>query len=443
MRVVLISDSDNLGTFLSSKEGVEIIAQYRNLYSIRDELYKKMTVGNRLLYICTASNTWFTRDLNTIAELLRNYSQLFKFNEIIFYIEKSVTTNGYAEYIERVFQEFPEQKYTVPISTLKIAFPDVYQVLLGKTDAVLNSQSRERIYVKPKGSSVSAIYSEGRKTTLEPFDYSSVEEYDKLKRESRKHDSRKIIQDLDQDEINIDANFDNPYLGSYAFQPNLGEKNIVIVTGGKASGATTYNNALAISTAKAHKNTMIINMTDDGMYAQYIMELGAPFGLDCYEYSIKNMLLKKEFEFANHLCTLTMHEVSANLRVDALRYFLKNSYKVNSDYIFIEVPLDLVNEVCRLVRHRLLEVFYVCESVAWELEKALPSISALAEKYPLLLWMNNQTRVRYKEDWLEMGEVIEMLPNNVEVVDSITFEDYNIDDSLFVNLLGGEMYDSL
>lgn len=440
MKVVLVSESEGLGNYLATKAGIEIIGQYKDLYSIKDELYKQMTVGDRLLYICTSKNNCFTKDLNTIADLLRNYGELFKFEEIIFYIEKNPSNSGYPEFIERVFQEFPEQKYTVPISSLKIAFPDAYQVLLGKTDAILNTQARERIYVKPKGSTVSSIYNESGKTTLEPFDYETIETYDKLKRESVRTDSGRIIQDLDQDEIQIGATYDNPYLGSYEFQPNLGERNIIVVTGGKASGSTTYSNALAISTSKANKNTMIINMTDDEMYAQYIMELGAPFGLDCYEYSIKNMLLKKEFEFVNNLCTLTMHEVSDNLRVDALRYFLRNSYKINSDFIFIEVPLNLVEEVCRLIRHRLHTLFYVCESVSWELEKALPMVSTLADKYPLLLWMNNQTRVRYKEDWMEMGEVMEMTPSNVEIVDSVSIEDYNIDSSLYADLLGGGDY---
>lgn len=440
MKVVLVSESDGLGNYLATKAGIEIIAHYTNLYSIKDELYKKMTVADRLLYICTNKNQTFTKDLNTITELLRNYSELFRFDEIIFYIEKSPNNSGYPQFVERVFQEFPNQKYTVPVSTLKIAFPDAYQVLLGKTDAVLNTESRERIFIKPKGSTVSSIYNESGKTTLEPFDYSVVEEYDKLKRESVRNDSGRIIQDLDQDEIQLSPSQDKPYLGSYEFQPNLGEKNIILVTGGKACGATTYNNALAISTSKANKNTMIVNMTDDGMYAQYLVDLGAPFGLDCYEYSIKNMILKKEFEFRNHLCTLTMHEVSDNLRIDALRYFLKNSYRINSDYIFIEVPLSLVEEVARLVRHRLCQIFYVCESVAWEIEKALPNITTLADTYPLLLWLNNQTRVRYKDDWLEMGEVMEMTPNNIEIIDSITFEDYNIDDGLYVDLLGGDDY---
>lgn len=440
MKVVLINNSTGLGNYLATKAGIEITGQYTNLHSIKEELYKKMTVADRLLYLCTADTENFTRDLNTIGELLRNYSQLFRFEEIIFYIEKCNATAGYADFVDRVLTEFPDQKYTVPISPLKISFPDAYQVLLGKTDAVLNTEARERIYVKPKGSTVNAIYSrDSRKTTLEPFSYEAIVDYDRLKGDAVKNDSGRLIQDLDGNEIQMNNRFDKPYLGSYEFKPNLGDKNIIIVTGTKASGATTYNNALAISASRGNKNTMIINMTDDAMYANYIMELGAPYGVGCYEYSIKNMLLKKEFEFLDHLCALTMHEVEENLRVDALRYFIKHSYKIDSNYIVIEVPVTLVKEVSRLLRHRLHTIFYVCESVTWELEKAMDMLKTLASSYQTKLWINNETRVRYEEDWLSVGQVMEIIPNDVEIVESMIVESYNIDDRLFAELVGDDI----
>lgn len=441
MKVVLVNGSKGLSGFLASKAGVDIIDQYSNLYTVKEELYNKMIVADRLLYICKKDTQNFTRDLNTIGELLRNYSQLFKFEEIIFYIEKVSTTDGYPEYINRVFAEFPNQKYTVPINTARIAFTDAYEVLLGKTDAVLNTEARERIFIKPKGSEVNTIYNkDSKKTTLEPFSYDAVTEYDELKGQAVKHDSNRIIQDLDDNEIRMKSGYMDPFLGEYQVLPNMGEKNIILVTGGKASGATTYNNVLAVSTSRANKNTMIINMSDDAMYATYIVDLGGPFGINCYEYSIKNMILKKEFEFTNHLCALTMHEVSKDLRVDALRYFIKNSYKINSDYIFIEVPKELVKEVARLLRHRLNSIFYISESVAWEVENSLELIKDLASKFTTKLWINNETRVRYADDWMNMAQISEIVPSDVEIIDSIEFTDYNINDDLYTTLIGDDNY---
>lgn len=441
MKVVLINRSKGLSTFLASKAGIEIIEQYSNLYTIKEELYSKMIVADRLLYICNRDTQNFTRDLNTIGELLRNYAQMFRFEEIIFYIEKSNTTEGYPEYINKIFMEFPEQKYTVPINNTRIAFTDAYEVLLGKTDAVLNTEARERIYIKPRGSEVNVIYNkDSKKTSLEPFSYDSVTEYDELKEQSARHDSQRIIQDLDSNEIIMKPEFDNPFLGEYQTLPNMGEKNIVLVTGGKASGATTYNNVLSVSCSRANKNTMIINMSDDAMYATYLVDLGSPFDIKCYEYSIKNMIFKREFEFTNHLCALTMHEVSKDLRIDALRYFIKNSYKINSDYIFIEVPADMIMEVSRLLRHRINTIFYVCESVLWEIENCLDNLKDLSQKFPTKLWINNETRFRYTNDWLDMGQIGELIPNDIEIIDSIVFQDYNINEDLFIGLIGGDNY---
>lgn len=434
MKVVLVSSSSNgLSQYLSSKPGIDLIERYQDLYSVRSSLYNRLLVADRLLYVCTAETENFTRDLNTIGDLLENYGQLFKFDEIIFYVESSTKTKNYPDYIRATMGRFPKQKCTIPISDFKISFSDTYNVLLGRTDAVLNTEAREKVYIKQRGSKVQNIYdSDNKKITLEPFNYKSVQEYDELKETITENDSNTLIQTLDSNEINITQKYKDPYLGEFKFKQNLGERNIVLLTGNPANGTTTYLNGLALSVLKANKKSLAINMGYDNDFNSYLKVFGDEINLKFNSFNTRDLLLRESVDFStNKLMTYSMHDLSDGAKVDALKYFIQHSSKCHADYIIIEVPMKLVREVSRILRHRLLRILCVSESVKEKLDNSIDLIKELSGRYTVELWVNNQARVRYESDWLSFGEVVERVPGNIVCHEEYILDSYDVDTEMF------------
>lgn len=439
MKVILVNNSIELARYLNSRSGVEVIEQYPNLVSKRDELFSKITRADRLLYLLTAENETFTKDLNTIAELLKNYGNMFKFDEIIFLIEQNSSAVKYSHYIKVVMRDFPNQKWTVPISDGKISFNETYDVLLGRTDVNLNKEARETVYIKPRGSQTKAVYEKDpTKRILEPFSYANVKQYDEVQNKIAQIDSGKTYQDVDNKESNISIQFDSPDFGSSEITENLSEQNIIICTGKPSVGTTMYNTALAISASKLKKDVMIINMSDDAMYAEYIIDMASPYGISFNEYHAKNLLTLNSFEFKNNLCALTFHNLDNIIRLDALRYYLKNTYKAKAELIFIEVPIHLAQIVARLVKHKLKRLIYITESVELEVDKLKPSVKEFSDNFNTSVWINNFSRVRYENQILSSEKVWENLPKGMECFDSVKIENLDLDESLYSSILGGD-----
>ena len=435
MDVVLVCNTmKDLNKYLDGKSGIRIIQTFSNLYSVKEKLYRTITRGDRLLYMCTQETENFTRDLNIISRLLKDYSETFKFEEMIFFVQNCTQTREFPNLIDKVMYEH-NQSYSVPISQFKITYDAAYSVLLGRTDKALNKESRERVYIKPRNTTTKEVYEkDSKKTVLEPFNYDTINKYDELKRISIQADNGKVIQDDNKNEINLTEKFPNPYLGEYKFQQNLGEKNIILITGEPANGTTTYLNTLASSALIAGKKPLIINMTDSGNYANYIDELGSR-KIGCIEYSVSDMLLKSSLNTKSGIASITLHDISREARIDGLRYFLKHGDKTNADYIFIELPRETLIEIAKLVRHRLHTIFYVIEGVKLTLQSRIELFKTISEEYNLNVWINNHSRIRYQEDILSYGEIKEILPGKIDVCKEIIVDDYDVSEKIFNSLV--------
>lgn len=438
MKVVLVNSTGDLVSYLNSKTGVEIIEHYKDLHSHRDELFSKLTKGDRLLYLLTSDNKTFTLDLNVIIELLRNYRNLFLFEEIIFLVEETKENKKFSRYINTVMNQFPDQKYTIPITSSKISFSETYDVLLGRTDAGLNKEARERVYVKVKGSQTKEIYEKDpKRRILEPFSYKGVQNYENLQKSSAEIDTGKVYHDLANTESNIrKEDQTSPFLGEARLKKNLVDKNIIVCTGKPASGTTMYNTCLALSASKCFNNVMIINMSEDAMYAEYIIEYASKYGFSCMEWHVKDLLLKNELKFErNSLCSITMHSLGDDYKMDALRYYLKHSHKAKADMIFIEVPDTLAHQVCRLVRHRLAKLFYITESERLEVENLNKIIGEYNKSFDVSVWVNNLGRNRMTNSILSVDKVHEKLPKDVPCIDQVEIKDFNLDGTLYKSVM--------
>lgn len=434
LSVVLVAGKEtaNVERFLTSK-GVKVVERYKNLYLHKEELFTKYTEADRLLYVCYEDSENYTLDLQVISELLKTYNNMFKFKTIIFCIEKTGRNAMYPEYTKTVADSF-NGKFDIKINTKneKIPMTEIYEMLLGRSDELLNKETRERIYIKPRGVDIKAVYEKDRSTTfLEPFNYNSVNSYDRNKQRAGQINAGDVVNEVEENPVK----FNNPDLGTFRFDQKLGSKNIIIFTGRPANGTTTYFNATCVSLTKAKKKTLMINLTDDDAYFRYLENLGREGNVECTEWSLQDMLLQGVFEYSNFLCALSLHDVPRDIRIDALRHLMLNLSKVNADYIVIEAPTDLVDEVARLVRHRLRTIFYVTESVLSELSKVLNQISNLSERYKVTVWLNNQVRVRYKEECRSIEDIMNKLPAGVSCVEDVRVVDYNLTSEIYDNLI--------
>ena len=437
LSVVLVAGKEtaNVERFLASKH-VKIVERYKNLYPHKEELFTKYTEADRLLYICYEDSENFTLDLQVISELLKNYNNMFKFKTIIFCVEKNNRNAMYPEYIKTIADSF-NGKFDIKINVKneKIPMTEIYEMLLGRSDELLNRETRERIYIKPRGVDIKAVYEKDRSTTfLEPFNYNSVNSYDRNRQRASQIGSGEVVNEAEE----VTVKFDNPDLGATRFDQKLGLKNVIIFTGRPANGTTTYFNATCVSLTKARKNTLMVNLTNDDSYFRYLGNLGASSNVECTEWSLQDMLLHGMFEYSNYLCALSLHDVPNDIKIDALRHLMLNLGKASADFIVIEVPVDLVDEVARLVRHRLRTIFYVTESVLSELEKIMEHISVLNERYNVSVWLNNQVRVRYKQDCKSIAEVMDKLPAGVSCIEDVMVTDYNLTSEIYDNLIKEE-----
>lgn len=433
MKVILISDvNDKLAEYLSKRAGIELEGVYSNLYSVQNKLSNQLIEVNRLLYICRKNNDHLIKDLNALLKLLNENSQVFRIDEIIFYLEDcGARTRDFKKSIHKLMESVPEQKYTLPISDFKISFNDAYNVLLGKTDSALNVEARERVYIKQKDSRIQNVYdTDTKKITLEPFNYANVQEYDEQKEKVRNTADSKVNQGMDSKQINIVKKFKDPYLGEFKFNSNLGERNVVLMTGKPAVGTTTYLDTLVLSTIKAGKKVLLFNLTDNDSFLD-ILEGLTSGDIKANNYSMRDLILRNELTTRDNLATITAHKVSKSAKLDSLRYFLQNSFKCRTDYIFIEVPLEMVTQASHILRHRLSQVIVVAEPVYREVYNVVEILTELNKHYNVAIWINSLSRFRLEEEFLSFGQVLEIIPSQITTHNEFSIEDNEIDTELF------------
>ena len=433
MKVILISDvNDKLADYLSKRAGIELEGVYNNLYSVQYKLSNQLIEANRLLYICRKNNDHLIKDLNALLKLLKENSQVFRIGEIIFYLEDCGSkTKDFKSSIHKLMDGVPDQKYTVPISDFKISFNDAYNVLLGKTDAVLNVEARERVFIKQKDSRVQNVYdTDTKKISCEPFDYNSVVEYDEQKEKVRNTANSKLNQGMDSKQINIVNKFKDPYLGEFKFSDTLGERNVVLMTGNPAVGTTTYLMTLIISAIKAGKKAMLFNLTKNDSFIDILDEIS--YGeIKGNNYDMRDFILRNELKFKNDLITVTAHKVSKNAKLDSIRYFMQNNFKCMADYVFIEVPITMVSEASHILRHRLSQIIVVSEPVEREIYSSVELLTELNKHYNVAIWINSLSRFRLEGELLSFGQVLEIIPSSITTHNEFSVEDNEIDTELF------------
>ena len=406
MKVFLVSPNPiGLGEFLNSKDGIEVVQQIPNIYSKVNDLMQIMVIADRLLYLCTADNTSFTKDLAALSDLLSAYHGMFKITEFIFFLQLDKSKVNYVDYIEAIFKEFPNQKYSIIKTKDKIGYPEAYNALMGKSNLSANEKMTETIYVKNRGSQAKAIYSAQKVNySIIPFDYTNQKEYDNLKKSISIQDSSDYIKESTQEE-NLKSTENSPYLGKITVSGSKTVKNIILFTGDTGVGTTAYFTAMTVAASKGNEPVFLLNYKNDETCFEYLSKDNQQFSEQLSIYDTKDLLLLYPFKTSNNLGCFMSDNLSDESKLATLPYILKHPTLQNA-LLFIEVEPSILLQVSEILSTNLLQIIVVTEGLKMNYHKDLLFIKSLInENFPVSVWINRNSRVRDTSYYLNDTEL--------------------------------------
>lgn len=281
MMLVAGNNSKSLATFLEQRGTFTLDFIYNDLNGNRDELLRQVIKVDKFVYVYrideeTKSASMNIRlDMQSLREMLVN-NKFFRPEEILFLCGSGKVYNQAKKYFLSVMDECGFNNFVIRTVNGIVSFAAIYDNLIGIT---LNKDFKNHyrnLYRRNRGDDATMAFEPGddRDVSVEAFDYSGVKMW-----EEKKKLATSVEQDIpieDSDEYRH-PNWVNPSFDGILMDDILPPGNLIIVTGAKHGGKSTWGIQLANSATANGQRTAIYDFTRMQRLQGMVSENALPF----------------------------------------------------------------------------------------------------------------------------------------------------------------------
>ena len=432
LMIVAGDKTESLAKFMEERGTFSVSYAYESLGLNLGQIKDSIIIADQLLYLYQEGIIDIRVDMQVLKDLLTK-NGFFTVKEIVFVVPECTSAKKAISYFNTVMQSSGFTKYNIREVVEKPSFNDIYDSIVGVSQAQDFHNTYSNVYRVERGVESKVAYEEQDDLELkvEPFNYDSLKAHEAAKLTAIRTESGVVHYD---EHSNTIEKFDNPILGALDIKSVLSETESFLVTGLAKSGISTWTAALAISTMRTGKPVTIIDFTDNRDIKVLLEQQGIPYN----EVSMLSMTkLYNPKTGVINICTVR------NSRENSVkREFLQNLYnsnKMEKGYVFIAVNNRLCIDVTNILCSDLTQTFFCMNPIESDVLSLQNDLAEYAEKKDITLILNDRIKMMEGSYLLDAQQVKKLLPFDIPVVQPITFESLDIDNSLFNALIAREV----
>lgn len=435
LMIVAGEQTNELAKHLGSSGVFKVDFAYKNLYEYEEEIRNSIITVDKFLYVYQSTQMKSRLDMSILQNLITN-DGFFKTKEIVFIQKESEDAIEASKYFQAVMSECKlEAKetgkrfnivYSVNTVKGKLSFQEINSYLLGTTQIEDFHNTKSKFYRYEKGNPANKAYvpEKAGSYIIEPFQHESVYKYDKAKANALKIESGQKFESLDDKDI---ASYDNPIIGTLQNSGVLLKTHITLFMGDAKSGKSVWASALASSAIDADKCTLVLNFAKNRDIV-FLLELS---GSNFKEVSMFNLLSESELkQGVINVCTPSSDKEFEVIK-DFLFSFLEKLDYSNLDEVFIVAEKEIIQYLCSTHKNKITNVFYFITPLKSNLEAARTKLIEIFYSFPLTIFLNKEVQLFGNIAYYNYKEVKSFLNFKTRIVDSIHFDDLNVDRDLY------------
>ena len=437
--IVAGDKTEGIVKFFKEKNTIEVTESCERLSDSRNRILHKMINVNKLIYVIYELSDDYNlkAELEVLAQLLDSKAY-FRTDEIRLFckIESDNSHIKVFEYFKSVMERNGFSNYHLRQFRNELSYIDLYNEILGVTQAIKIKNRYDIEYLIERDSNADRVYDqEDDAIKYEPFDFKKFKQFEENKKLARESDSGRIINDTGNG-ISNNLEYDDLYLGGISMESILDTRNIYIVSGHEKSGVSTYANSLEVSSQIAGKRILIIDLCDNKDSLYYLKLNRVPVVVK----DIRDLIINGNYQSTEELSYLFLGDKDSDFRLECLTVLMSKLQSLDIDLVFIECPKTLLSEVIDLTHLKLNRIFYIMESLKKEIQRSYNFIREIEENNRVIILLNNILVVNKDLERVLNKDIADTFGSNVKVVNPISIEDYDLDESLYYKLVGGNLW---
>ena len=400
---VMLVAGDNtpkLAEFLVQRGTFSLDFSYRSL--TEEVMHVKDSIINvdKLIYLLDDQQINIRTEMQLLKELLTSEG-FFTVREIIFIVTENTEADKAIRYFNAVMVDSNYTNFTVHKTKAKVSFAEIYDYVIGVSVAENYKNTFKDVYRVERNSDSTVAYMPADDVSLkvEPFSYDSVNMFEEAKANSKRTESGILHKDEAPDS-NIEQ-FDNPNLGSLDVIGTKNQQEIIVVSGDRKTGVSTWACAVAQSAVSAGKTVTLFDFTDN------------------VEDAINLVVVHNEAE--------------QSVRVEFLQHlFIKRN--TLSEVCIIALPEYLLETIAQILHNEKVKLLYCINPIFSDIAVKHTLIEKCAKQLRTFLVLNTTCKLLSNMTYVSKDDILMLLPYEIQIIQAIDFSSLDLDSSLFISL---------
>ena len=124
-----------------------------------------------------------------------------------------------------------------------------------------------------------------------------------------------------------------------------------------------------------------------------------------------------------------------SVRMELLRYLFEN-VALTKYQVIIAIDNSVLKHAIDLLQNNINRVLYCIVPLKADLLLAQPILNQLTENCELVIVLNKNISLMSKSSYVSEDQIKELFPNNKAIIRSINFEDFELDEDVFLSVMG-------
>nr|AQQ75342.1 hypothetical protein [uncultured bacterium] len=314
--------------------------------------------------------------------------------------------------------------YSIEKSEDVLKFDMIYNALLGMTQGQNITNTYNYVYRVEKNSNSKKAYEPEDTTSVieEPFSYQKVINYKTLQKTADLTDSGQLIISYGDKYVPDKQDVD---LGSVEYTDLTQKVEIVLVSGNRKSGVSTFSTAMAVSQVSGGKKVSMLDLSGNKGLEHVLQTGNIPYS----KWSLPEILTSESLR-QEHGVSL-INDFRDEIKVHVLRHVLSNIHRFECQTLYIDVNFEDFDRIVEQLRRYNFKTFLLsCPDIVdiKEINKLFSKVS----RADLVLSGHIKYQKQYKA--LDPSEIKRSIDNLNRLVAPIEFVDFDLDDN-WVNVL--------
>lgn len=420
--------TEKLADFFTERGAFSVDYAYNSLSTNVVQIRDAIINVDKLLYVYQDGIN-IKADMQVLKESLSS-GAFFTVKEMVFVTSDDEESTIARKYFNAVIESTGFSNYEIKIIAGRLTFAGIYDTVLGISVDANVKNTFKTVYRVERGDKAKKAFipTDDSNLLIEPFDNSN-----QLELENRKTNiinTESGIPRKDQSTgTNIETYF-NPILTSMSIDDSIFSKNTIIVSGDRKSGVSVWSAALTVSASKLDKPVMLFDFTDNSD----VSELLSDNFIEFKSYRMQELLHSFSLYNRINVCT-AFNADERSVRMELLRYLFENA-ALTKYQVIIALDSTVLEHAINLLQNKVNKVLYCIVPLKADLLLAQSRLSQFAENCELVVVLNKSISLMPRSSYVSEDQIKELFPDNKTIIKSINFKDFELDEDVFLSVMG-------